>query len=200
MDLSSTIPVKKPSLFANVYLETVYLPRTRPLTLRGSILVKNIAFEKAVVLRFTFDEWQTTSEVTCRHVCTLPTLPPPFPLENPIPGIPILTWDRFSFQVSLEYTERWLEERTMFFAARYNVSGFGEWWDNNDGGNYKVLFKKVETSSDGDSTTTNETQKSLTTTAAEESQAYRAIPNLDLEPVTLSSILNHSLPPLKLKL
>lgn len=77
--VTSTIPNPSPSPTANVFLETVTLPRTRPPTLRGTVLVKNLAFEKSVAVRFTLDDWQTTSEVTCKHVVSLPGLPPPFP-------------------------------------------------------------------------------------------------------------------------
>lgn len=76
---TSAVPLSNPSPYANVYLETLALPRTRPPALRGTVLVRNISFEKRVAVRFTLDDWQTTSEVTCRHVVSLPTLPPPFP-------------------------------------------------------------------------------------------------------------------------
>lgn len=76
---TSSVPVPMPSPYANVHLETLALPRTRPPALRGTVLVRNIAFEKRVAVRFTLDDWQTTSEVTCRHVVSLPSLPPPFP-------------------------------------------------------------------------------------------------------------------------
>ena len=79
VERSSPVPKPNPSPYANVFLETLALPRTRPPTLRGTVLVRNIAFEKVVAVRFTLDEWQTTSEVMCKHVVSLPGLPPPFP-------------------------------------------------------------------------------------------------------------------------
>ena len=44
----------------------------------GSVLVRNVAYNKTVAIRFTLDDWQTTSEVTAHYVSSLPSLPPPF--------------------------------------------------------------------------------------------------------------------------
>ena len=106
---TSAVPVPDPDPYANVHLETLTLPHTRPPALRGTVLVRNLHFEKRVAVRFTLDDWQTTSEVTCRHVVCLPSLPPPFPQEHRTFGDlaagiasglvkadePRLTWDRF---------------------------------------------------------------------------------------------------------
>ena len=54
-------------------------------------------------------------------------------------------WDRFGWQIKLEdVTERRLAEKTMYLVARYTAQGEGggEWWDNNAGANYRVVFKK----------------------------------------------------------
>ncbi len=79
VERTSLVPKSNPSPYANVFLETLALPRTRPPTLRGTVLVRNMSFEKLVAVRFTLDDWQTTSEVMCKHVVSLPGLPPPFP-------------------------------------------------------------------------------------------------------------------------
>ncbi len=140
---SSPVPSPDPTAGANVYLETILFPRSRPPTLRGSILVKNVAFEKLIALRFTLDNWQTTSEVTCKFVCSLPALPPPFPPEREAIAAPKVGWDRFSFLIRLEDVERKLVERTIFLVARFTATGVGEWWDNNNEKNYRLQFKNA---------------------------------------------------------
>ena len=140
---SSPVPSPDPTTGANVYLETIVFPRSRPPTLRGSVLVKNVAFEKLVALRFTLDNWQTTSEVTCKFVCSLPALPPPFPPERVAIAAPKVGWDRFSFLIRLEDVERKLIERTIFLVARFTATSVGEWWDNNNDKNYKLQFKNA---------------------------------------------------------
>lgn len=50
------------------------------LGLEGSILVKNIAFDKKVAIRFTLDDWQTVSEVGARWERSVDVLPMGSPL------------------------------------------------------------------------------------------------------------------------
>ena len=191
-DQSSPVPPVDPPAFSNIHVETLVFPRTRPPTLCGSVLVKNVAFEKSVALRFTLDNWQTTSEVVCRHVCNLPSLPSPFPPERTSPGSPQLTWDRFSFVVRLEDVERKLAERTIVFAARFKAPGVGEWWDNNHGSNYKLTFRK-SVSVAGPPPKAPSPLRSV-------DGPKKMFPSLDLRPLT--TLLPHSdqhIPPLRLK-
>ncbi|EJD37271.1 hypothetical protein AURDEDRAFT_116833 [Auricularia subglabra TFB-10046 SS5] len=153
-DLTSAVPAPNPPTYANVHLETLQLPKTRPYTLCGSVLVRNVAFAKAVAVRFTLDDWQTTSEVAAHYVTSLPALPPPFRPESvrsPLVGDAITAlshanvgWDRFSFQIRLDDVERKLAEKTLWCVVRYTAhgDGGGEWWDNNAGANYRVVFRK----------------------------------------------------------
>ncbi|KAK7051575.1 hypothetical protein VNI00_004554 [Paramarasmius palmivorus] len=63
--------------YANIILEKLALSTEQgkgKLALEGSLLVRNIAFEKQVYLRFTLDEWATVSEVTAKYEASL-TLP-----------------------------------------------------------------------------------------------------------------------------
>jgi hypothetical protein len=95
----------------------------------GRIRVRNIAFEKWVAVRFTFDEWQTTSEMTAKY------------FDSVDDG----TFDRFTFSIRLSDIMSRIEEKTLFLAIRYTTAG-REIWDNNHGQNYKAKFTKRQPS------------------------------------------------------
>lgn len=92
-------------------------------TIVGRVRVRNIAFEKWVAARFTFDLWQTTSEVTARYA------------ESVDGGM----FDVFTFTIRLHDMWSRIDEKTMFIALRYSAAG-RQFWDNNNGANYMVKF------------------------------------------------------------
>ncbi|KAJ7104373.1 hypothetical protein B0H15DRAFT_22849 [Mycena belliarum] len=149
------------------------------LALRGSLLVRNAAFEKHLFVRFTLDGWRTTSEVAARWTESAPEV-----ASEPGPG-----WDRFAFTIGLvdyattaapQSAGRGLEDRKLELAARFctpwvaaggmapyfwhdsaqpggtrtwfgsGVDGPGEWWDNNCGENYRVRFRVAPVTSMSD--------------------------------------------------
>jgi hypothetical protein len=96
-------------------------------SLYGTVLVRNICFEKRVVIRFTFDDWQTVSEIAAEWK------------ESLREG----KFDRWHFTVKLVDLLAHIEQRKMWFAIRFEASGVGrEIWDNNIGKNYRVDFVK----------------------------------------------------------
>lgn len=105
----------------DVMLEDVSL--SKEATICGHVKVRNIAFEKSVAVRFTFDFWQTTSEVAAKYEQSLGH------------G----AFDRFSFTIRLHDILTKIEDKTLFLAIRYVVNG-QELWDNNFGQNYKITF------------------------------------------------------------
>lgn len=134
---SSPVPPPTPDSHAHIHLETLQLPQTRPLTLCGSVLVRNVAYHKTVAARFSLDGWVTTSEVNATYVMSLAAIPPPF--HSAYGGAD--PWDRFAFHINL--TDKELRGRTLSLAVRYTVDG-GEWWDNNGGRDYSVAFSAVD--------------------------------------------------------
>ncbi|KAK0500997.1 putative phosphatase regulatory subunit-domain-containing protein [Armillaria luteobubalina] len=130
---------------SNVILESLTLPQST-LALKGTLLVRNISYEKQVYVRFTLDDWQTTSEVAARYQTSLPSLPilskTNLTIGDLAAGVAAggpAVWDRFEYTIKLEDYASSLIDRTIFLVARYSAGG-GEWWDNNAGKNYRVAF------------------------------------------------------------
>lgn len=143
---TSIIPAPNPPQETHVLIESISLPPSRPPVLRGTVLVRNVSFEKRVCIRFTLDDWTTVSEVLATYSSSLS------PSANPLARQEGLTigdlahrqsqnWDRFAFAIRLEDYESRLADRTLWFVARYTAPGAGEWWDNNSAANYKVSFR-----------------------------------------------------------
>ncbi|KAJ1309362.1 hypothetical protein OPQ81_006141 [Rhizoctonia solani] len=120
---STNVPVNLSLDGADVRVQSLALSEDGS-SLVGRVLVRNIAFEKWVAARFTFDWWQTTSEVSARYIDTVAD------------GV-----DRFGFTIKLGDVLHRIEEKTLFVAVRYTVAG-REIWDSNHGQNYMVSFTK----------------------------------------------------------
>lgn len=101
------------------------------MSILGRVRVRNLAFSKWLAIRFTFDSWQTTSEVTGRYVESLNS-----------------EFDRFSFTIRLNDILARIEGKTFIMAIRYSVAG-RDIWDNNDGQNYLATFTKCKADATG---------------------------------------------------
>lgn len=119
---------------ADVALQELTLSKDS-LSIHGRVRVKNIAFEKWLAIRFTFDWWQTTSEVTAKYV------------ESIGSG----GFDIFGFTIRLNDIMARIEDKALFLALRYTVAG-REIWDNNGGENYLAKFSKSKVNPDDEST------------------------------------------------
>ncbi|TRM59842.1 putative phosphatase regulatory subunit-domain-containing protein [Schizophyllum amplum] len=84
----------------------------------GMARVRNLAFEKRLAARFTFDAWQTTSEVTAKYASSISD-----------------EFDRFSFTIRLDDIMARVEGKTI-------VAG-RDIWDNNNDANYVATFRKA---------------------------------------------------------
>ncbi|XP_046143198.1 protein phosphatase 1 regulatory subunit 3C-B isoform X2 [Osmia bicornis bicornis] len=107
----------------NVSLENVIVKESEQWIV-GTVKVRNLAYDKEVVVRASNDSWKTHEDVHCTYV------------EQP--GAPaLILYDTFRFRLTLPLTSNVVE-----FCVRYRTDG-KEYWDNNDGTNY-VVRKKLE--------------------------------------------------------
>ena len=107
----------------NVSLENVIL-RESEHCLVGTIKVRNLAYDKEVVVRVSNDSWSTHEDVHCTYV------------EQP--GAPaLILYDTFRFRLTLP-----LKSNLVEFCVRYRTDG-KEYWDNNEGKNF-IVRKKLE--------------------------------------------------------
>ncbi len=118
------------SVERDIFLERVFLADDLR-SVKGTIQVRNIAFEKWVAVRFTLDNWATVNEVSAEFS------------ESIKSG----SADRFVFSIKLNELLNWPrgagqhETKSMFLCIRFRTSG-SEIWDNNEGQNYQLDFRK----------------------------------------------------------
>ncbi|KAI9454121.1 hypothetical protein BJY52DRAFT_1189091 [Lactarius psammicola] len=130
---SDTETETEPEPSAYPFPHLVILPRTQMYTSNQSpflqrvpqfcaepIIVRNIVFEKSVVVRFTLDEWTTVSEVLATYSGPVGALESLVgtnqgkTVGDLIGSLPESSWDRFNFAIKLEDYETYLWQRTLF--------------------------------------------------------------------------------------
>lgn len=104
-----------------VSLESLSVSTAR--TLRGIVRVKNLAFEKRVFVRYSFDAWKTSADITCHYR-------PAF-----YPGEIDNSHDRFSFALTVPPD---FASGSAEFVLCFQCDG-REYWDNNYGANYRLV-------------------------------------------------------------
>lgn len=114
-----------------IYLQSLYLSINRE-KLQGNVYVRNIAFTKNVWVRYTFDNWRSICEVEAlfnsdTRKCDASA-----------------GYDRFTFFIEVSaLPKEMLERNSLFLCLRYSVNGC-QYWDNNNGHNYEVVFRKEQ--------------------------------------------------------
>lgn len=93
----------------------------------GAIAVRNISYEKSVIVRFTTDCWKTCRDIPAKYI------------RHEYDGLV----DQFIFILPLGEDESIDIESNLEFAVRYTVNGV-EYWDNNREKNYGFVFKPTE--------------------------------------------------------
>ncbi|XP_006002893.1 protein phosphatase 1 regulatory subunit 3C-like [Latimeria chalumnae] len=94
----------------------------------GTVKVRNVAFEKKVQVRITFNSWQTFMDVDCSYMHNTynSTESDTFSFEIDLPKT-LKPWERIEFCVSFRCGENC-------------------YWDNNDGENYRVVCERWQQS------------------------------------------------------
>jgi hypothetical protein len=129
--ISSSIIVKTAENLISVKLERLWVSADERSFL-GSVAVANYADEKSVICRFTFNHWDTIYEVHAQYAYSLTGTDP----QNEV--------DHFLF--TLKLPDMALVQpgiKTFQCCIKYIVNG-QEYWDNNNGLNYQVSFKRKE--------------------------------------------------------
>ena len=103
----------------NVSLENVIL---KDYNLLGTVKVKNIAFEKKVKIRCTYDDWESSTDFYATYVSNRQ-------LNAHSP------YDTFSFELSIP--PNFDPKKNIQFVICYEVDG-DDFWDNNNEANYVV--------------------------------------------------------------
>lgn len=114
---------------AVVFVENVFLTSDKH-TLIGHVAVRNIAFEKTVSIKYTFDNWKTITELTAEYNDDMRR-------KRRIAG-----YDRFSFAITMADLPQHASSKSLYFCVKY-VCDNQEFWDNNYGDNYQVDFTRV---------------------------------------------------------
>eukprot|EP00062_Callorhinchus_milii_P013753 gi/632962192/ref/XP_007897173.1/ PREDICTED: protein phosphatase 1 regulatory subunit 3B [Callorhinchus milii] len=92
----------------------------------GTVKVKNLAFEKSLKVRITFDTWKSFREHDCRYVL------------DPYGGS-----DRDTFAFEIHLPEYIAPHERVEFAIRYESEG-KTWWDSNLGQNYRIIRSELK--------------------------------------------------------
>jgi len=106
-----------------VSLENVIL---KDYQVKGTIKVKNLAFEKHVGVRYTFDSWETSDEVAATYSNS----------NNRCSN-----YDTFMFV--LDVPTDFEANKQIQFAVCYRPVGQPEYWDNNYDKNYTIVSNKT---------------------------------------------------------
>lgn len=99
-------------------------------TITCLVRVLNICFQKEVILRYTTNEWLTWNDVAGSYV------------KNSNDGFS----DKFSIIFELAFNANghqiMMPGQRLLFAIRYSTDGSNEFWDNNVGMNYALIYQR----------------------------------------------------------
>lgn len=112
---------------ASIFLEKLVLEGD---SISGTLAVKNLAFQKDVHVRYSFDQWQTVIEIEATFSSDAPRI------------LKRANFDRFHFKIGLSKFVFLPTDRTeILFCIRYRYNQ-KEVWDNNGGKNYRCVLTR----------------------------------------------------------
>ncbi|VDP65471.1 unnamed protein product [Echinostoma caproni] len=123
----------QPSTYIHTNGRFKYSIQIEPQKLFGLIRVKNVAFEKAVIVRCSSDKWSTFVDYPAHYL-------PPVEETNELRD-----YETFAFQISLPDKGSRFEFAIQYiWTAENNQTDSA--WDNNNGRNYVLHNEQTETS------------------------------------------------------
>ncbi|ESX01401.1 hypothetical protein KL918_004233 [Ogataea parapolymorpha] len=115
-----------------IILESLKLNSTKD-SLIGFVYVRNLGYEKKILIKLTFDDWKSFIEIdnanyiSSNHIFRY--------MEDGV------SYDKFSFIIKLRNLGIYKSQMNLKFCIKYQVNQT-EYWDNNDMKNYTVTLKK----------------------------------------------------------
>ncbi|GMM30166.1 hypothetical protein DAMA08_029110 [Martiniozyma asiatica (nom. inval.)] len=124
-----------------VILESIRLNGTKN-ALIGFVFVKNLSFEKRIIVKVTTNNWysfaeiENTNYISSNHIFNYTKTNP----EN---------YDKFSFIIKLDELKQLKRNFNLEFCVQF-IANNNSYWDNNNGKNYKISLKKIEAAKEVD--------------------------------------------------
>lgn len=100
-------------------------------TITNIVRVLNIGFEKSVMLRYTTNEWLTWTDVLASYV------------PNSCDGFSDKFSVTFHLAVNSNGHQAMMPGQRLLFALKYRANGDQEYWDNNMGLNYPLIYQRT---------------------------------------------------------
>lgn len=124
---------------SNVMLESVKLNSSGN-SLIGFVYAKNLAFKKDILVRLSYDHWNSFIDVENSNYISSNHI---FKYSNSDQ----ITYDKFSFIIKLDDLPVVSKNLTLEFCVQYVVNDTS-YWDNNNGHNYRICLTKNMVNSD----------------------------------------------------
>ena len=125
----------------NVILESVKLNSSGN-SLIGFVYVKNITFTKKIIVKLTYDNWNSFIEIENANYISSNHI---FKYSDSNAN----NYDKFSFIIKLDNLNTFGNNLSLIFCVQYLANNIS-FWDNNNGSNYKIVLRKANSTPVGD--------------------------------------------------